>query len=301
MAKLSKAEAKAHAAACDLLKKDRLTLDEKEFVLRNWQAGGTHVNTLTGAFFTPLDLAYDFRLEVCGGEVIDLCAGIGALSFAKYHASHPSNSERMPRITCIEINPDYVAVGRKLLPEAEWICADVFNLPATILARRWQVAMSNPPFGAAPRTGTGPRYTGRNFDLHVIDIASQLAEFGAFIIPQGNGPFEFSGRQCYRQRETEASRQFYQQTGIELAAGCGIDAAYHRDGWHGVAPNVEIVCCEFAAQPRQAAPTAALALSSELTAIGEQFVIPGCERRPAAKGKAAQLDLWDAAVKVAAE
>lgn len=47
----------------------------------------------------------------------------------------------------------------------------------------------------------------------------------------------------------------------------------------------------------QAAPRP---VPSELTPVGEQFVIPGCERQPGA-GKAAQLDLWHAAGKVAAQ
>jgi 2-polyprenyl-3-methyl-5-hydroxy-6-metoxy-1,4-benzoquinol methylase len=35
-------------------------------------------------------------------------------------------------MVCIEKNPDYVAVGRKVVPEATWICADVFDLPADL-------------------------------------------------------------------------------------------------------------------------------------------------------------------------
>ncbi len=41
MSKLTKAQAKAHQEACDLLQKDVLTLDEKWFVLENWQESAT--------------------------------------------------------------------------------------------------------------------------------------------------------------------------------------------------------------------------------------------------------------------
>lgn len=85
MAKLSKPQVKAHGEACALLEKDRLTLDEREFVIRNWQESATHINSAAGAFFTPLDLAFDFAIEVnCDPpwSVIDLCAGIGCLSYA---------------------------------------------------------------------------------------------------------------------------------------------------------------------------------------------------------------------------
>lgn len=45
MAKLTKVEAKSHAAACELLEKDRLTEDDKEFVYRNWNESANHVNS----------------------------------------------------------------------------------------------------------------------------------------------------------------------------------------------------------------------------------------------------------------
>lgn len=30
-------------------------------------------------------------------------------------------------ITCVELNPHYVEVGKKVVPEATWICADVLD------------------------------------------------------------------------------------------------------------------------------------------------------------------------------
>jgi hypothetical protein len=243
MAKLTKAEAKAHAAACDLLRKDRLTDDEREFVLTNWHEGATNINSAAGAFFTPLGLALDLTIEVSGcRRIIDLCAGIGCLALACHWRNGWGDPPR--EIVCVEKNPAYVEVGRKILPEATWICADVFDVPSLGLGR-FDAAISNPPFGATPRDRKAPRYSGRAFEFHVIDIAAGLAEQGAFIIPQPSAPFRFSGAPCFERCEGSAYRGFSEATGVSLEPGCGIDCAYHADGWRGVKPTVEVVTADF--------------------------------------------------------
>ena len=67
MAKLTKAQRKAHAEAEAILTKDKITDDERNFVFRNWHEGATHKNGAAGAFFTPFDLACDFALDGQGG------------------------------------------------------------------------------------------------------------------------------------------------------------------------------------------------------------------------------------------
>lgn len=184
MAKLTKAQRKAHAEAEAILTKDRLSDDEKQFVFENWHEGAEHINGAMGAFFTPYDLAADFGIDAqcSNGRMIDLCAGIGILSYFPHYRGQWGNDT--PEITCVEANPRYVEVGKKLLPEARWICADVFDW------RNWwrdeldgamfDVAISNPPFGTVKRQGTGPRYRGREFEFHVIDIASEMADRDAW-------------------------------------------------------------------------------------------------------------------------
>src|SRR5262245_26291139 len=127
MAKLTKAEAKAHAQAEELLRKDVLTYDEKVFVLDNWHEGASHINGSAGACFTPTGLARDFAIDACSGRTIDLCAGIGGLAFHVFWRSYYARerSEPLAEIVCIERNPSSVEIGRKVLPEAKWICADV--------------------------------------------------------------------------------------------------------------------------------------------------------------------------------
>ena len=150
MAKLSKAQAKNHADACKLLAKEKLSLDERYFVLENWREDATHINSVAGAYFTPPALAREFALEVVGPRVIDLCAGIGSLAFAFWHR-HAFDSNPAAEITCIEVNPDYVAVGNKILPEANWIQADVSCLAKDI--GHFDCAIANPPFGATKASG----------------------------------------------------------------------------------------------------------------------------------------------------
>lgn len=164
MAKLTKAQRKQHSAALELLKKDVLTEKEKEFVLINYNEGAETMNGAAGAFFTPLAMAFEFAFEVGSygrpeqTRFLDLCAGIGTLSFAV--------SRRNPgtKITCVEINPDYIAVGKKILPEAEWIHASALDLPQLQSRGPFDIAYSNPPFGKVDtlRGSAGPLYSGRS-------------------------------------------------------------------------------------------------------------------------------------------
>jgi len=236
MAKLTRAQAKAHAEACKMLEKDRLADDERLFVIQNWQESANHVNSSAGAFFTPWGLARDFSIEVGGARtIIDLCAGVGTLAYF-------SSLGDVERLVCVEKNPGYIAVGRKLVPHAEWVEGDVFDLPEF---GRFDCAISNPPFGATARTGTSRTYSGRAFEYHVIAVASEIASYGVFIIPQNSAPFRYSGERHYREEKTEAYNAFAASTGIDLTPNCGIDCEVYRKDWRGVAPAVEIVCADF--------------------------------------------------------
>lgn len=102
---------KAHDQVMALVALDRpLTEDEKWFVLENFHEGAMHINSKAGAFFTPSGLARDFSLHVTGPRIIDLCAGIGSLAFAC--------RDRASELVCVEINPDYARIGKKVVPEA---------------------------------------------------------------------------------------------------------------------------------------------------------------------------------------
>lgn len=243
MTKLTKAERRAHNEAQEILKKDTLTMSEKEFVLQNWHPAASFDVGATGAFFTPFDLAADFRIDAGQGRIIDLCAGIGSLAY--WVRNFTWGADEPAELVCVEINPVYVEIGKKILPEATWICADVFDVPNMNLGH-FDHAIANPPFNSVNRHGrNAPRYCGSDFALHVIDIASDIADYGAFIISQGSAPFRYSGVQCYSRTEPRGYKKFNEQTSIFLDAGVGIDTSVFADQWKDVKPTVEIVCADF--------------------------------------------------------
>lgn len=247
MAKLTKQQAKAHREAEAILTKDRLSEDEREYVFRHWHEGARHMNGAAGAHFTPFELANDFAIDGAGRRVIDLCAGIGVLSY--FIAGRQSNSREPSELVCVEINPHYVAIGKKLVPEARWICADLFDWRnwhmKELEGAAFDMAISNPPFGRTSRSGSAPRYSGPHFEYHAIDIASELADNGAFIVPQVSAGFAYSGRRCFERENSGRAADFERTTAIFLDIGCGVDTSIYRDQWHDVSPLCEIVTTDF--------------------------------------------------------
>ncbi|MEP3246703.1 MAG: methyltransferase [Sneathiella sp.] len=257
---LTKAQSRKHAEAIKLLEKEELTFDEKCFVFEHFHEGGDSNNKVASAHFTPYDLANDLKLDIHGHKILDICAGIGILSFAYLNGY---DHQYQPKLVCVEINPRYVEVGKKLLPEAEWICGDIFDpeIQKKLKGRGFDTAISNPPFGKnAMGDKKAPRYKGNLFEYAVIDIASDLAEYGAFIIPQGSSPFLYSGVQWYQDCRRPTSRDpqpgqgqanmrkyqpFFDATGIDLSVGAGVDTSIYIEEWRGVAPKTEIVTAEF--------------------------------------------------------
>lgn len=236
MSKLTKPQIKAHREACALLTQPTLTLDERAFVLNNWQESAQHINSAAGAFFTPSSLARDLSIYVGEGSIIDLCAGIGSLAFHSIDRYAQARSTTPQHIVCVEINPDYVEIGRKIVPEAEWICCDVFDLVGIEdVLGPFDCAIANPPFGRAKNLPL----PGVTIDLNVLAIASRLAMSGVFILPQESCPFQYSGRQGYTERESTSYSKFRSVCDVDLMCS-SVDCSVHRDVWRGVSPNVEI-------------------------------------------------------------
>jgi hypothetical protein len=239
--KLTKAEIKAHQEAVKILTKDRLSWDDKMFVLENWHEGAEHINSYAGAFFTPPMLARDLMIEVnrCSRSIVDLCAGIGVLAlFAGQNTD--------ARITCVEINPAYVEIGKKIVPEAEWICASIFDFSPD---GHFDCAISNPPFGAI-KSGKADNDGLGGFEFSTIFKASKIAREGAFILPQTSTPFKYSGNTHYEDlrgtdRLSRKVASFCEKTGIEYDFNCGIDTSIYLNQWRGVSPVCEICTFEF--------------------------------------------------------
>lgn len=248
MAKLTHEQEYRHAQACQLVDLDRdLDEDERAFVLDHWLASSTARSASDRAHFTPAGLAGDLSVEVGGDRIVDLAAGIGRLAFhcRDLWARWPHGG---PEFVCIERNPEYVRVGRRVMPEARWICADIMTIPdLRDDIGVFDCAISNPPYGAIPRAVTDTSgYAGRRFEYHAIALAAMVARRGVFLIPQTSAPFRYSGRSGYEDGAGDGEyRKFAAATGIELEPNCGIDTSYYRDDWHDVSPLTEIVLADF--------------------------------------------------------
>lgn len=246
MAKLTKTQAKLHREALALLDLPSLTINQREAFYQNYNEAADVEISAAGAFFTPLGMANDMLIDVpTHGSVIDICAGIGHLSFAAFHYHWHRREERETKITCIEINPRYVEIGRKVLPEATWICADALD-PATYRGLgKFGAAISNPPFGNPHTYRNKAKNAGGNMEYAIIERAAKLSDHGGFIIPQMSAPFEYSGRQCYRERPSIKYETFNKRTGINLSIGAGCDTTFYKDEWKNAAPLVELAFFDF--------------------------------------------------------
>lgn len=253
--KLTKQQSKLHLQAMDLVHSDKsLTWEDRKFIVDHYFEAQGQLNALAGAFFTPYDLAVDFSIEVGGGvleggSIVDLCAGIGMLSFACEH--------KRAEMTCVEFCSEYVTVGRRVVPSAHWIEGDVFGVDLG----RYTFAISNPPFGSIKGDQFSGKYSGGQFEYKVIERASTIAEYGVFILPQESASFRYSGQRTYRQEENERARKFREQTGIVMEPGCGVDTAIYKNEWRSVSPICEIVVCDFERR-YEAPPQLELALTA---------------------------------------
>lgn len=246
MSKLTKAQFKSHNQAEALALKDTLTTEEREFILQHWDPSAKHVNSAVGAFFTPLDLAVSFSCMLGSpGTIIDLCAGIGALSYACTPVYGPA-----PRIVCVEKNPDYVRVGRKVVPHAEWVECDVFDVLNLGLGR-FDAVISNPPFGKTPKGSKAAPGIKGDFEFHVIALGMMMADYGQFILPQMSAGFTYSGKPYYERSSGGKAFSFQEKHGFHFDC-CSIDTDFARKDWKGTAPVTEVVSVERVAwQPAE--------------------------------------------------
>ncbi|HBV2908465.1 TPA: methyltransferase [Citrobacter freundii] len=237
MARVTKKESQLRLKVMELVHSDRqLTEDDKEFIFNNYRGDGIGA---TGAFFTPEMLAWDFMRDAgCSDDCIELCAGIGRLSYYQFIRNKPSH------ITCVELNPEYVLIGKRVLPQAEWITGDALQYTPD---RFYRVAYGNPPFGKINTSGayTG-RYTGSEFEYKIIDRAREYSSYGVWIVPQGSAGFKYSGHTYYdRSIQSAKYTKFEKDTGLILHPGVGIDTSIYRDQWNGTKVTCESVLVDY--------------------------------------------------------
>lgn len=249
---LTRKQEEAHQRASDLIfGSDRsLKPDEVWFCLENWDPRAANLVSKTQAYFTPMALAMSATMNIAapGRHILDLCAGTGRLSFALLQNCywHPE-----VEITAVEINPDYVAVGRRLLPRVHWLEADVLDLAL------WQrldtehhffCAVSNPPFGRAQTLAdtTWLNLHGQKACFLIAEIGLRITQVGILaLFPQSDVPFRFSGEPYARHLPPESySRGLkrFKEIYPDVAWGClSLDTSVFKQEWRGASPIVEII------------------------------------------------------------
>lgn len=190
MARLNKQLWKKHDDAEALLSLDRpLTDDEVQQVLTDWHPEARTNVGVAGAFFTPLALALDVTMLATynGGRphYLDLCAGIGRLTWAmsRWHAW----SNEPVHVTAVELNAEYVDVGRRVLRDVpnltvDWVVGNAFDFATVEPLAPFHAGMSNPPFGK-PKTNVsaGLRYTGAG-ELQAAEVIARTCTYGGILI-----------------------------------------------------------------------------------------------------------------------
>lgn len=171
-----------------------------------------------------------------------MCAGIGMLSYAlKIRDSYDQN---IKSYTCIELNPKFVEIGKKILPQAKWICADAYDkdlwddLVKDLPDKRFDLMVSNPPFGRDQISKE--KYDWLNFtgqrDLMAVEVCLRYGKNGYFILPSGSAPFTYSGRPWYEDKPERYSQKFKRflkdNKDFKFQMTCdGIDSSIYKDEW----------------------------------------------------------------------
>lgn len=258
MGRLTKLQVKAHEEAMALLAVDRPLLPyEIDTVYEKYNPMADHNVTKGGVFFTPPDLALELAAMGHGWDgcaYVDLCAGIGTLTRAMllHEGTHPPK-----RMVCVELNETFVEIGRKLVPEAEWYCADVFDRAMWQALGTFDIAISNPPFGQVMTKTAADWLLPGPMHMQVIEVILRIAQYGEVIMPGSDANYEVvtvnkhwvvDGLHCER-KDLELKKRDSQNLARLTARYPGlrltpefIDTTDYE--WMGAAPKVNIVSVE---------------------------------------------------------
>ena len=199
MARLTRLQEKKHDEALSLLSLNRKLKDEEtEFVFRHYSAMATHRVakgairwSVIGALLlaaqygrsivTPYEIASELavmaRLQG-GGRVIDYAAGIGVLThhmlISEYWDAKPKHH------VCVEIDPEFVEVGKKLLPRVEWVCGNIFDRDLVQSLGTFTMGIANPPFGAVPSLASGKEWLKAKVPAHLatVELMVRMCQHG---------------------------------------------------------------------------------------------------------------------------
>jgi predicted RNA methylase len=252
--KLSKAEQKLQREVKALLDSDKtLTFEELEYIYENFNPGSISDVTVHSAYFTPLDMAYDFALFAGRhGVCVDMCAGIGILTFcAQVRDTYHGNITKQ---ICIERNPEYLRIGRRLLPNVEWILGDMFDQSIwnDIIKRHGPIdcIVSNPPFGKVSKTDCDRswlKYQGADLDIASIEIALKHATYVDMILPTGSVPFKM--KPYYQKVENRKIEKLKSDTGLNiLMQNPGIDTSVYGQFKN---TKIQVECVEISVEDEE--------------------------------------------------
>lgn len=254
MGKLSKSDLKEQKKIQDLLNsKDKFTADELELIYTDFNEAVISDVTQNSAYFTPLGLAYDFALMVpTHGLVVDMCAGIGVLSYAAL--SRDSYEGRIKKIICIERDSRYIEIGKKLVQsnantEVIWLQGDVFDeaMWNEIEAKHGKIdcIISNPPYGVVTKTDKNRdwlKYKGNDLDIAAIEIGIIKSKYPSFILPQGSCTFRASGRPYPDHIENRKISKLKKEMGIDFyMSWSSIDTTVYEQGFKNT--KIVVECC----------------------------------------------------------
>lgn len=256
MPRATKPEWDAHNRAEEMIfgSDRKLSLAEIEFILENWMPYiGSRVD-VSGAFFTPLSLARCVALNTGDrGRFVDICAGIGALSFPLIYNTWGYRQSSITEVVAVELDYRFVEIGRRILPEVTWVHGDVFDAELWERLGCFNHAVSNPPFGRnKANTGKGDwlSFRGAN-DFMVLEVAMRVADTVTMIVPQSNMPLHYQrsyGSRAYERvglaDEPETVRRWYDLFPDTHISCSNFDMGDYGP-WRSVDPRVELLDIEY--------------------------------------------------------
>lgn len=237
--KITRTQVKTHDDALALLSLSRaLTADEREFVFRNYSPMAEQNVSRAAIFFTPFDLAWDFAVFGHGGDgctYLDLGAGIGVLSYVML--LHEGRNAK--RLVCVEINPELVEVGKKVLPEAEWYCRDIFERQTwRDIGSDFGVGISNPPYGRVASTREGDDWLVRApAHIKAAEIILRTCQTGEMIVPEND--VEYDMRRNKPQMSRSLASLVARYPGVHLSPESE-DVSIYAAQWQGTTPNLTL-------------------------------------------------------------
>jgi hypothetical protein len=182
-----------------------------------------------------------------GRQVVDIGAGIGRMAYAVLCANWWD--PRRVRVTAVEINPEYVKVGQRLLPEVTWVQGDMYDLHLWQSLPRFDEGVSNPPFSQV-LTDSDTGWIGYRgpAGLTVAAIGLKVARLGiTLILPQTQTPYRYSGRRpgenvCTSNHMRYLETFITQRPNLEWHhSSLDTEDETYKAGWRGATPRVELV------------------------------------------------------------